>query len=95
MAEYLLLAAGFVLATVALGLARTLRGASAADSMMAVQLLGTGGIAALLLLGAATGEAAVVDVALTLALLAAFASFAFVKAASDTAGQNAKAKSDT
>jgi multisubunit Na+/H+ antiporter MnhF subunit len=33
-----------------------------------------------LLLGAATGEAAAVDVALTLALLAAFASFAFVKA---------------
>ena len=39
-------------------------------------------IAALLLLGAATGEAAVADVALTLALLAAFASIAFVKAAS-------------
>ncbi len=94
MAEYLLLAAGFVLAMVALGLVRTLRGASAADSMMAVQLLGTGGIAALLLLGAATGEAAVVDVALTLALLAAFASFAFVKAASAAAGQEAQAESD-
>jgi multicomponent Na+:H+ antiporter subunit F len=48
--------------------------------MMAAQLLGTGGIAALLLLGAATGEAAAIDVALTLALLAAFASIAFVKA---------------
>ena len=95
MAEYLLLAAGFVLATVALGLVRILRGASAADSMMAIQLLGTGGIAALLLLGAATGEAAVVDVALTLALLAAFASCAFVKAASEAAQQDAKAKSDT
>jgi multicomponent Na+:H+ antiporter subunit F len=94
MAEYLLLAAGFVLAMVALGLVRTLREASAADSMMALQLLGTGGIAALLLLGAATGEAAVVDVALTLALLAAFASFAFVKAASTAAGQEAQAESD-
>jgi len=94
MAEYLLAAAGFVLATVALGLVRILRGASAADSMMAIQLLGTGGIAALLLLGAATGEAAVVDVALTLALLAAFASFAFVKAAGDAAGQDTKVKSD-
>jgi multicomponent Na+:H+ antiporter subunit F len=50
--------------------------------MMAAQLLGTGGIAAVLLLGAATGERAAVDVALTLALLAAFAAFAFVKARS-------------
>ena len=48
--------------------------------MMAAQLLGTGGIAALLLLGAASGIGAVVDVALTLALLAAFATIAFVKA---------------
>jgi multicomponent Na+:H+ antiporter subunit F len=95
MAEYLLLAAGFVLATVAVGLVRILRGASAADSMMALQLLSTGGIAALLLLGAATGADAVVDVALTLALLAAFACFAFVKAAGDAAGQDSKVKSDT
>ena len=36
-------------------------------------------VAVLLLLGAASGEAAVVDVALTLALLAAFASVAYVK----------------
>ena len=79
MAEFLLAAAGFVLAMVALGLVRMLRGPGDADRMMAAQLLGTGGIAALLLLGAATGEAAVVDVALTLALLAAFASVAFVK----------------
>jgi multicomponent Na+:H+ antiporter subunit F len=57
-----------------------LRGPADADRMMAAQLLGTGGIAVVLLLGAATGEAATVDVALTLALLAAFASFAFVKA---------------
>ena len=35
-------------------------------------------------LGAATGEGAAVDIALTLALLAAFASFAFVKAKSTT-----------
>ena len=48
---------------------------------LAAQLFGTGGIAALLLLGAASGQGAVVDVALTLALLAAFASIAFVKAA--------------
>jgi multicomponent Na+:H+ antiporter subunit F len=81
MTEFLLAASGFVLLMVAVGLARILRGPGDADRMMAAQLLGTGGIAALLLLGAATGEEAAVDVALTLALLAAFASIAFVKAA--------------
>ena len=82
MADFLLAAAAFVLAMVALGLIRILRGPGDADRMMAAQLLGTGGIATLLLLGTATGEAAAIDVALTLALLAAFASFAFVKAQS-------------
>ena len=80
MVEFLLGAAAFIVATVAAGLVRILRGPAEADRMMAVQLLGTGGIAAVLLLGAAVGEAAAVDVALTLALLAAFAAFAFVKA---------------
>ena len=68
MAEFLLAAAGFVLAMVALGLVRILRGPSDADRIMAAQLLGTGGIAALLLLAAATGVPAAVDVALVLAL---------------------------
>ena len=80
MIEFLLAAAGFVVAMVALGLVRVLRGPSDADRMMAAQLLGSGGIAALLLGGAATGDGGVVDVSLTLALLAAFASIAFVKA---------------
>ncbi|MFO7481578.1 monovalent cation/H+ antiporter complex subunit F [Oceanibaculum nanhaiense] len=80
MTDFLLAAAIFVLAMVALGLVRILRGPGDADRMMAAQLLGTGGIASLLLAGSATGEAATIDVALTLALLAAFASFAFVKA---------------
>ena len=79
MTSFLLAAALFVLAMVALGLVRILRGPGDADRMMAAQLLGTGGIAALLLLGAATGEESVADVSLTLALLAAFASIAFVK----------------
>jgi multicomponent Na+:H+ antiporter subunit F len=80
MVEFLQGSSVFVLAMVALGLARILRGPDDADRMMAAQLLGTGGIAALLLLGAASGVGAVVDVALTLALLAAFATIAFVKA---------------
>ena len=78
MPEFLLAAAGFVLATVALGLVRILRGPGNADRMMAAQLLGTGGIA-VLLLAAGGGLPAAADVALTLALLAAFASMAFVK----------------
>ena len=86
MVEFLFGAAAFVVATVALGLIRILRGPADADRMMAAQLLGTGGIAAVLLLGAAFGEAAAVDVALTLALLAAFAAFAFVKARAAQAG---------
>jgi multicomponent Na+:H+ antiporter subunit F len=80
MAEFLLGASAFILAMVALGLIRVLRGPGNADRIMAAQLLGTGGIAAVLLLGVATGERATLDVALTLALLAAFASFAFAKA---------------
>ena len=94
MAEYLLTAAGFVLAMVALGLVRILRGPDTADSLMAAQLLGTGGIAALLLLGAATGETAVVDVALTLALLAAFASVAFVTAAPPVSPYKSEAEAE-
>jgi multicomponent Na+:H+ antiporter subunit F len=78
MAEFLFAAAAFVLAMVALGLVRILRGPSVADRIMAAQLLGTGGIAALLLLSGATGMPAATDVALSLALLAAFASVAFV-----------------
>jgi multicomponent Na+:H+ antiporter subunit F len=79
MADFLLSMAAFVVMMVALGLVRVARGPGRAERMMAAQLLGTGAIGALLLFGAATGEAAAVDVALTLALLAAFASIAFVK----------------
>jgi multicomponent Na+:H+ antiporter subunit F len=81
MAEFLIAAAGFILAMVALGLVRILRGPADADRMMSVQLLGTGGIAALLLLAAGTGVPAAVDAALTLALLAALAAVAFVNSA--------------
>ena len=79
MTEFLTAAFGFILAMLAIGLVRVLRGPGDADRMMAVQLIGTGGIAALLLLGVVSGVPATVDVALTLALLATFASIAFVK----------------
>jgi multicomponent Na+:H+ antiporter subunit F len=51
--------------------------------MMAAQLLGTGGVAILLLLASATETPPIVDVALLLALFAAFAAVAFVRSASD------------
>ena len=69
----------FILAMVALGLIRIVRGPNTADRMMAAQLLGTGGVAILLLFAVATGTQSVVDVALLLALLAAFAAVAFVR----------------
>jgi multicomponent Na+:H+ antiporter subunit F len=75
---------------VAVGLVRVLRGPGDADRMMAAQLLGSGGIAALLLGGAATGDGSVVDVSLTLALLAAFASIAFVKFAPPSADDSSE-----
>lgn len=77
MADFLLGAAGLVLAIVTLGLIRILQGPSEVDRIMAVQLLGTGGTAGLLLLAQATNLPAAVDVALILALLAAFISVAF------------------
>lgn len=79
MTDFLTLALGFILAMLALGLVSILRGPEDTDRMMAAQLIGTGGIAALLLLGTVTGVPAAIDVALTLALLATFASIAFVK----------------
>ena len=81
MAEFLIAMAGVVLAVVAVGLTRVLRGPSDADRMMAAQLLGTGSVAALLLLATGVRAAALVDAAVILALLAAFAVAAFVSSA--------------
>lgn len=78
MAEFLYVASFLVLATVALGLFRVLRGPGDADRVMAAQLVGTGGIALLLLVGSAAGLAGTRDVALVMALLAGLASVAFV-----------------
>jgi multicomponent Na+:H+ antiporter subunit F len=83
MADFLIAAAGSVLATVALGLVRIFLGPARADRIMAAQLLGTGGIAVLLLLARAIPMPGMVDVAIALGLLAAFVSVAFAKAAGD------------
>ncbi len=81
MAEFLIGAGGLVLLAALVGLYRALRGPAMADRMMAVQLLSSGGIAALLLIAAGLGQKGVVDVALVLALLGGFASVAVLLAA--------------
>lgn len=95
MAEFFLASSGFVLAMVAVGLVRVLHGPANADRMMATQLFGTGGIAVLLLIAAAADMTALVDVALVMALLAAFAAVAFVfgGAGSDVPDREGAAKS--
>ncbi|MFG1427648.1 monovalent cation/H+ antiporter complex subunit F [Roseixanthobacter glucoisosaccharinicivorans] len=77
MAETFLGFAAVLLAFAAAALIRLWRSPGAADQMMAVQLLGSVGVAVLLLLFAGTGTPAILDVALLLALLAAFAAAAF------------------
>jgi multicomponent Na+:H+ antiporter subunit F len=84
MAEFLSFAAILVLLMTAAGLVRR---------MMAGQLLGTGGIS-VLLLGSAISEPAIADAALTLALLAAFASVAFVKYGGGFGRQRAAGRED-
>ena len=82
MDDFLLGASAFVFLMVAAGLVIVLRGPGNVDRMMAAQLFGTGGLAAFLLLGALHGMDVVINVVLTLSILAAFAIVAFVKAGS-------------
>ena len=93
MASFLFGAAGLILAMVTLGLLVILRRPAEVDQMMAAQLLGTGGVAILLLLAVATETSSIVDVALMLALLAAFAAVAFVRNASSSASEGPKGMS--
>jgi len=81
MAEILLAIATLLLATVAVGLFSILRRPAEVDRMMAPQLIGTGGVAILLLVADATATPSLIDIALMLALLAAFAAVAFVRGA--------------
>ncbi len=86
MTAWLTLVALGVLASLAGALWRVWRGPDPADRMMAAQLVGTGGVALLVLL-APLQDWAALDVALALALLAALAAVGFVKARSpDGAG---------
>ena len=77
LAESLIGTALFVLLASAVGLVVVLRSRIAVEKMMAVQLLGTGGAATVLLLGTASSDPALTDVALLLVLLSAFSCAAF------------------
>ena len=79
-ALYLALAL-FLLLNLGAGMWRILRGPTAADRMLAAQLFGTTAVAVLLLLAQAYGNAALRDVALVFALLAAVTAVAFVRRA--------------
>lgn len=79
MADILFAVATLLLTTVAVGLFAIIRRSADVDRMMAPQLIGTGGVAILLLLADAAATPSLVDVALILALLAAFAAVAFVR----------------
>lgn len=78
MTAFYFTAALLILLTLAGGFIRVFRGPSSADRLMAAQLAGSGGVAVLLLLAAAMGQPAILDVALMLAILAVFATVGFV-----------------
>jgi multicomponent Na+:H+ antiporter subunit F len=83
MVSFLFLIASFILAMIAGGLIIILRRPAEVDRIMAAQLLGTGGVAILLILAIATETSPIVDVALMFALFAAFVTVAFVRDAPD------------
>lgn len=88
MTSFLIGIAGFVLGTAALGLFDIFFRSGETDHLLTAQLLGTDGIAILLLLSIATETPPIVDVALMLALLAAFAAVAFVRSATSSQQSN-------
>jgi len=79
MSQFHLGVAIWLLATLAAGMIRVVRGPTAADRMLAAQLFGTTGVATLLLLAEAWEKAALIDVALVLALLATVIGITFVR----------------
>lgn len=68
-----------LLISLAGGAYQAMRGPTAGDRILIMQLLGTGAVAVLLLAGEAYADPAFVDVALVLALLAAITIIAFVR----------------
>lgn len=84
-------AALVILVNMAAGLVRVLKGPTRTDRMLGAQLIGTGGVAVLILLSLVERKPAILDVALLLALLAAFAAVGFVS----SLGRDAAAEPET
>lgn len=74
-----LLLALFLLVNLAAALIRAARGPTAADRMLAALLFGSTGVGILVLLAFVQRSPALIDVALTLALLAAISGIAFAQ----------------
>ncbi|NJD38832.1 MAG: pH regulation protein F [Geobacter sp.] len=71
----------FLLVNLAAALIRAARGPTAADRMLAALLFGSTGVGILVLLAFVQRSSALIDVALTLALLAAISGIAFAQRA--------------
>jgi multicomponent Na+:H+ antiporter subunit F len=69
----------FLLLSLALGIIRALKGPSLEDRLISILLLGTGGVAILLLLSLSMQLPALLDVGLVLVLLAAVAAAAMTR----------------
>lgn len=82
MSAFLIAFAAFLLATLAGGLVRILRGPSRADRMLAAQLFGTTGVATVLVLAEGLHVAALRDVALVFSVLAAVNAVVFARGGS-------------
>ena len=80
----------FLLINLAAALIRAARGPTAADRMLAALLFGSTGVGILVLLAFVQRSFALIDVALTLALLAAITGIAFAQRAWGTIGRIGK-----
>jgi multicomponent Na+:H+ antiporter subunit F len=85
--ELALAVALFLLVNLGAALWRAARGPTPADRMLAALLFGSTGAGILVLLAFAGGNPALVDVALTLALLAAITGIAFAQRAWQSPGE--------
>ncbi|MEW8311685.1 MAG: monovalent cation/H+ antiporter complex subunit F [Candidatus Thiodiazotropha taylori] len=81
----LLLALILLLLSLVLGMVRALKGPTLEDRLLSILLLGTGGVAVLLLLSVSMQLTALLDVGLVLVLLAAVAAAAMTRRESDDA----------
>ena len=81
MTSIYLIVAIAILMTLCGGMYQVLRGPTPGDRMLVIQLFGTTAVGALILIGEAMNDSALLDIALVLALLAAITMVAFVRRA--------------